>query len=81
MHDTWNLYQIFSYVKNKQIELEGKDAEVSEMLLYAMTNERIRPDSDYVMSGNKICVKTLDLGQDFEVIKEQLDGIVEDYFL
>lgn len=51
------------------------------MLLYAMTNERIQPDSDYVMSGNKIRVKTLDLGQDFEVIKEQLDGIVEDYFL
>lgn len=75
MHHSGNLYQIFTYVRNKSLELEGKDIEVSGMLLYAMTNERIQPDSDYVMSGNKISVKTLDLNQDFEIIKGQLDKI------
>ena len=71
-----NLYQIFTYVKNKEVEV---DNEVSGMLLYARTREEIQPDHDYLMSGNKISVKTLDLNQDFEIIKNQLDNIVEDY--
>lgn len=29
------------------------------------------------MSGNKIIVRTLDLGGDFEGIREQLNGIAE----
>lgn len=77
IHHTSNLYQIFTYVKNKQIELQGNDIEVSGMLLYARTTESIQPDSDYVMSGNKISVKTLDLNQDFSIIKNQLGGIVK----
>ena len=81
IHNTSNLYQIFAYVKNKQIEVQGKDIEVSGMLLYARTTSEIQPDSDYVMSGNKISVKTLDLNQDFSLIKEQLDAFVHDYFL
>ena len=79
MHRTGNLYQIFSYVKNKQIEVQGKNVEVSGMLLYARTTGSIQPDSDYVMSGNNISVKTLDLNQDFEIIKSQLDSIVVNY--
>ncbi len=77
IHHTSNLYQIFTYVKNKALEMEGNDVEVSGMLLYAMTNENIQPDSDYMMSGNMISVKTLDLNQEFNVIKDHLDGIVE----
>ena len=79
IHHTGNLYQIFTYVKNKQMELQGKDIEVSGMLLYAMTNERIQPDSDYVMGGNRISVKTLDLNRDFSEIRLYLDGIAEEY--
>ena len=79
IHHTSNLYQIFTYVKNKEVELQGKGFEVSGMLLYAMTNERIQPDSDYLMSGNKIYVKTLDLNQEFNVIRNQLDNILS-YF-
>ena len=79
MHRTGNLYQIFAYVKNKQIEMQGKDVKVSGMLLYAKTSERIQPDSDYVMSGNKISVKTLDLNQEFNLIKQNLNYIVENY--
>lgn len=72
-----NLYQIFTYVKNKQ--LENNDFEVSGMLLYARTDEEVLPNNTYRMSGNSISVKTLDLNQDFRLIKVQLDGIAEDY--
>lgn len=80
IHHAGNLYQIFTYVKNKEVELQGKGYEINGILLYAKTNESIQPDSDYVMSGNKISVKTLDLNQDFTLIKKQLDNIVFQYF-
>lgn len=77
-----NLYQIFTYVKNKEAELEraGVPHEVSGMLLYAKTDEDIQPDGTYQMSGNRISVKTLDLNQPFETIRDQLDAIVEEHF-
>ena len=59
------MYQIFSYVKNKDLELKGKDYKVSGMLLYAKTNQSIQPDSDYLIDENLISVKTIDLNQDF----------------
>ena len=79
IHHSGNLYQIFTYVKNKDLELQGNDVEVSGMLLYAMTTSEIQPDSNYVMGGNKISVKTLDLNQNFEIIKCLLDCIVDEY--
>ena len=74
-----NLYQIFTYVKNKEEELKNKDHTVSGMLLYARTDEEVIPDEVYRMSGNTIAVKTLDLNQDFEIIKNQLDEIANEY--
>jgi len=72
-----NLYQIFTYVKNKEVELKNKQHEpVSGMLLYAKTDEETYPDNDYKMSGNNIGVHTLDLSKDFTYIRQQLDGIV-----
>lgn len=71
-----NLYQIFTYVKNKAAE--GTD--VSGMLLYAKTDEPIIPDNEYQMSGNKISVKTLDLNLEFSEIAAQLNRIVEQHF-
>ena len=56
-----NLYQIFTYVKNKEYELREKDHTVSGMLLYAKTDEEIYPNNVYQMSGNQITVRTLDL--------------------
>ncbi len=73
-----NLYQIFTYVKNKQIKV-GKQMEVSGMLLYAQTEEHILPGNEYLMSGNKIAVRTLNLNEKFSLIKEQLNQIVEQY--
>ena len=77
-----NLYQIFAYVKNKQIAFErsGESIEVSGMLLYAATDEDIQPDATYRMSGNRISATTLDLDCPFDEIRAQLDGIVEEYF-
>lgn len=75
-----NLYQIFTYVKNKEAEMKGMEHEVSGMLLYAKTEEENQPDNLYSMSGNKISVKTLDLSGDFSLIEEQLQKIIEDHF-
>ena len=69
-----NMYQIFTYVKNKKAEEPEKV--VSGMLLYAKTENEIQPDSTYQMTGNKISVKTLDLNKKFSIITKQLDDIV-----
>ena len=79
MHSS-NLYQIFTYVKNKEAELKNVPHEVSGMLLYARTDELIQPENVYHMSGNKISVSTLDLNCDFNDIKGKLNRIVEDHF-
>ena len=68
-----NLYQIFTYVKNKA----AAGGEVSGMLLYARTDEEIQPDHTYMMSGNRISVKTLDLNCDFREIARQLNAIAD----
>ncbi len=75
-----NLYQIFTYVKNKDRQLAEKEHTVSGMLLYARTENEIQPDRTYQMSGNRIDVKTLDLNCEFPAITNQLDGIVEEFF-
>lgn len=69
-----NLYQIFTYVKNRDMHNTGN---VSGVLLYAKTDEAMTPDNDYRMSGNRISVKTLDLSADWEEINSQLDGLVK----
>ncbi len=73
-----HLYQIFAYVKNKAIEFSSAPHEVSGLLLYARTDEAIQPDQTYLMSGNRICVKTLDLNCAFSEIAGQLNRIAED---
>ena len=75
-----NLYQIFTYVKNKEAELAGVPHEVSGMLLYARTDESVQPNHTYQMSGNKISVETLDLNCEFSEVANQLNKIVRDHF-
>lgn len=72
-----NLYQVYSYVKNKDKSHSGL---VSGMLLYAKTDEEITPNTTYHMGGNTITVKTLDLNCEFMEISQQLNGIVEENF-
>ena len=61
-----NLYQIFTYVKNKD---KGNTGNVSGMLLYAKTDEEVTPDAEFNMSGNRIEIRSLDLGGKFNDIK------------
>ena len=75
-----NLYQIFTYVKNKAMEFGVQPHTVSGMLLYAATDEEIQPDNSYQMSGNKISVRTLNLNRDFSEIAAQLNAIVDEHF-
>ena len=75
-----NLYQIFTYVKNKDAEYGDQPHTVSGMLLYAQTDEVVQPNHVYHMSGNKITVRTLDLNLPFSDIAKQLDSIVATHF-
>lgn len=72
-----NMYQIYTYVKNFDKNHTGN---VSGMLLYARTDEAIQPDNEYMIGGNKIGIKTLDLNCDFKLIAAQLDAIAEQFF-
>lgn len=75
-----NLYQIFTYVKNKEYQLSGQPHKVSGMLLYAKSDEDIYPNNTYHMSGNKISVRTLNLDCSFDQIMYQLDTIASEHF-
>lgn len=72
-----NIYQIYTYVKNRDAEHKGN---VAGMLLYAKTEEQIQHNNSFMMDGNQISVKTLDLGLPFPEIAAQLDEIVDNYF-
>lgn len=74
-----NLYQIFTYVKNKSMECKSNPCVVSGLLLYAKTDEMVQPNACYIMSGNKIGVNTLDLNNDFLDIASQLDMILQEF--
>ena len=75
-----NMYQIFTYVKNRDYEFGDEDHKVSGMLLYAKTDEEIQPDNIYQMHGNQITVRTLDLNKPFAEIAEQLNTIAKTHF-
>ena len=75
-----NMYQIFTYVKNRDYDFGDEEHKVSGMLLYAKTEEEIQPDNVYQMHGNQITVRTLDLNLPFEKIAEQLNAIAKSHF-
>ncbi|MCS3923609.1 5-methylcytosine-specific restriction endonuclease system specificity protein McrC [Methanosalsum natronophilum] len=76
-HHSSNLYQIYTYVKNKDSLGSGN---VSGVLLYAKTDEDITPDNDYMLGGNRISVKTIDLNTDFTNIETQLHSLIKSFF-
>lgn len=71
-----NIYQIYTYVKNKDVDKTGN---VSGMLLYAKTDEMFFPDQKNTIGNNLIFVRTLDLTHDFEKVMEQLDDIAFEF--
>ena len=73
-----HLYQIFAYVKNMDRQNTGN---VSGLLLYAKTEDEVFPEvKPFVIGGNSIGAKTLDLNKDFVQIAERLDNIVKQFF-
>ncbi|SFW22571.1 5-methylcytosine-specific restriction endonuclease system specificity protein McrC [Ruminococcus flavefaciens] len=73
-----HLYQIFAYVKNMDVENDGN---VSGLLLYAKTDDEMFPNGQpFIIGGNSIGAKTLDLNQEFKTLSKQLDDIVVFYF-
>ncbi len=74
------MYQIFTYVKNRDYQFGDESHKVSGMLLYAKTEEDIQPDNVYQMHGNQITVRTLDLNNPFAEIAEQLNTIAKTHF-
>lgn len=69
-----NQQQIFTYVVNHDRKHEGK---TDGMLLYAKTQEEVQPDDMVTISdGNRLYYKNLDLNQDFEGIKSQLESFL-----
>ena len=72
-----NLYQVYTYVKNLDRDRTGN---VSGMLLYAKTDEVMRPHNSYKMGGNKISVDTLNLDCEFDEIRQKLNVIAKQHF-
>lgn len=73
-----NLYQLFTYVKNMDTTHDGS---VSGVLMYAKTSETVQPTNSFLMDGNRISVKNLDLNVSFEEIKAQLEFTVNDWLM
>ena len=67
-----NMYQLLTYIKNKEVETRG---EVAGVLLYAKTQESVVPDQNFKLLGNSFSLRTLDLNTDFGIIKQQLDSL------
>ena len=69
-----NFYQIHTYVMNED---RGHTGMVDGMLLYAKTTADIQPDGNFkTNAGNILMVRTLDLSQEFDGIKSELDLLV-----
>ncbi len=71
-----NLYQIYSYVKNQDVNHTGR---VSGVLLYAHTDEEIQPDSAYIMDGNAISLKSINLNVEFKFIAAKLESLCKSF--
>ena len=73
-----HLYQIFAYVKNMDTANTGN---VSGLLLYAKTEDEMFPEGEpFVIGGNSIGARTLDLNVSFDTLRIQLDKIAEECF-
>jgi 5-methylcytosine-specific restriction enzyme subunit McrC len=68
-----HLYQIHTYVTSEDSAHIGK---VDGLLLYAMTSDTVQPKYQGTMpDGNIIMAQSLNLNQDFQAIKQQLETL------
>lgn len=76
-----NLYQMYAYVKNQEAQLQSEHPHsVSGLLMYAMTDSEEQPHLNFINTGNKICARAIDLNTEWSVIREQLDGVISEFF-
>ena len=69
-----NFYQIHTYVMNED---RGHTGLVDGMLLYAKTTANIQPDGNFKTNdGNILMVRTLDLTQEFDGVKSELEKLL-----
>jgi 5-methylcytosine-specific restriction enzyme subunit McrC len=68
-----NLYQIFAYVKNASAGREY-DKNIEGMLLYPRVGEDL--NLQYLLGGNKVSIKTIDLNQNWRNIHNDLLSLV-----
>ena len=71
-----HLYQLFTYVKNEDKYNTGN---VSGLLLYAKTDESFLPKTEYMLSGNTLGIRVLDLNVPFDQLRIQLGDIVTNW--
>jgi 5-methylcytosine-specific restriction enzyme subunit McrC len=69
-----NLNQMFTYINNWTHHV---NEQVGGIILYAKTTHDYLPNHDYWIKGNSLCVKTVDLNQDFKNICSQLLTIAD----
>ena len=74
IHST-NLYQLFSYLKNKEKDPGWENCE--GILLYPTVQESY--DFNYTLAGHKVRIYTLNLNQHWTKISEELKQLVNDY--
>lgn len=67
-------------MKNRDAGFGDKPHEVCGILLYVRANEEMQPDQSYLMSGNRIEVRALDLNREFAEIAASLDRVVVERF-
>jgi len=67
-----HLYQVFAYVQNREARVPGPPHE--GMLLYPVVKERFA--FEYVLMGHRFTVRSLDLGQPWQSIHQDLLAIL-----
>ena len=70
-----NLYQLFSYLKNKEKDSGWENCE--GILLYPTVQESY--DFNYTLAGHKVRIYTLNLNQHWTKISEELKQLVHDH--
>ncbi len=68
-----NLYQMYTYVKNKDIHKTGK---VHGVLLYGQAKDDPLVESKFDFDGNEITVTNIELNKDFDTIKKKLESLI-----
>ena len=70
-----NLYQMYAYVKNKNIH---KIVKVSGLFLHGHAKDEPEVESSFNFEGNVISITNIELNKDFDEIKKKLESIIID---